>query len=346
MSDPEPFLPECGHPCRYLIENRLDLSPEHQWRFRTWCCRCENREPCSLCAPLDTPEDRALREESFEIGRQAMERIVRDNPEVFGTLDRSEQAPEPQAEDEGRQSPASNAPAAGRGLHRGEDRLKTRVALAWENYKDDLEVIGAFFAIPLGAAALLLLSGKLPIRELVRGKPLSDAVTDVLQYRAAVSTSLGTFQVSLTDVMLYSIGSVVVLGVLAVFLAGLYEKWMDWRGERSHAKWLQDYDQSRPNTLGDDEGEDGLDQSSGDKLRADPGRDPGEIAKPSLPDTGTRPMWTIARGIRRLLIVMSLVVVVLGWVANALSVALVLVGILWVGYVAGCWIAAGFWSKG
>ena len=72
MSDADTFIPECGHPCRDLFENETHagLSPEYQWQFRKWCCRCGDRTPCSLCAPLEHPEDKRRREEYFEIGRQ------------------------------------------------------------------------------------------------------------------------------------------------------------------------------------------------------------------------------------------------------------------------------------
>ena len=95
MSNSDTIVAECGHPCRLLAEKYADFAPEYQWRFRTWCCRCENREPCSICAPLDTPEDRARREESYEIGRQFMERIVRDNPDVWAPFIEREHASVP-----------------------------------------------------------------------------------------------------------------------------------------------------------------------------------------------------------------------------------------------------------
>jgi len=66
-----------------------------------------------------------------------------------------------------------------------------------------------------------------------------------------------------------------------------------------------------------------------------------------------RTVWTIARGIRRLFIVVSAVLLLLGWALDDFSVwrsggffmALILVGVLWVGYFAGCWVAAGFRSR-
>jgi len=69
MSD-GPEACECGHLCRYAAEHGLDPQLE---ALRAWCCICDGREPCSVCAPLDTPEAKQQREKDFEVGRKLVE---------------------------------------------------------------------------------------------------------------------------------------------------------------------------------------------------------------------------------------------------------------------------------
>ena len=60
----------CRHLCQYAAENGLDPNLA---RLRNWCCICDDRTPCVLCAPRDTPERRQHRDRRLEKAR----RIVR-----------------------------------------------------------------------------------------------------------------------------------------------------------------------------------------------------------------------------------------------------------------------------
>jgi len=66
----------CGyrHLCQYAAENGLDTKLA---RLRDWCCICDDRTPCALCAPRDTPERRQDRERRLEKAR----RVVPPAPE-------------------------------------------------------------------------------------------------------------------------------------------------------------------------------------------------------------------------------------------------------------------------
>jgi hypothetical protein len=55
----------CRHLCQYAAENGLDA---HLARLRDWCCICDDRTPCVLCAPRDTPERRKDRDRRFARG--------------------------------------------------------------------------------------------------------------------------------------------------------------------------------------------------------------------------------------------------------------------------------------
>jgi hypothetical protein len=61
-----PRLCGCRHLCQYAAENGLDPNLA---RVRAWCCICDDRTPCALCAPRDTPERRQDRDRRFEGAR-------------------------------------------------------------------------------------------------------------------------------------------------------------------------------------------------------------------------------------------------------------------------------------
>ena len=71
-----PQLCGCRHLCQYAAENELDANLV---RLRDWCCICDDRTPCALCAPRDTPERRRDRDRRFEEAR----RVVRPVLEPF-----------------------------------------------------------------------------------------------------------------------------------------------------------------------------------------------------------------------------------------------------------------------
>jgi len=59
----------CRHLCQYAAENGLDTKLA---RLRDWCCICDDRTPCALCAPRDTPERRQDRDRSLEKARRVV----------------------------------------------------------------------------------------------------------------------------------------------------------------------------------------------------------------------------------------------------------------------------------
>src|ERR1700747_3102118 len=65
----------CGYPhrCQYAAENGLDPNLA---RLRDWCCICDDRTPCALCAPRDTPERRHDRGPRFEEAREIVQPVV------------------------------------------------------------------------------------------------------------------------------------------------------------------------------------------------------------------------------------------------------------------------------
>ena len=63
----------CGHICRYAAEH--GLNPQFE-RLRDRCCRCDEREPCSVCAPFDTPDARLERERRFAEAREIVRPIL------------------------------------------------------------------------------------------------------------------------------------------------------------------------------------------------------------------------------------------------------------------------------
>ena len=64
-----PHLCGCRHLCQYAAENGLD--PE-LGRLRDWCFICDDRIPCALCAPRDTPEKRQDRDRRLEKARRVV----------------------------------------------------------------------------------------------------------------------------------------------------------------------------------------------------------------------------------------------------------------------------------
>ena len=64
-----PQLCGCRHLCQYAAENGLDAKLA---RLRDWCCICDDRTPCALCAPRDTPERRRDREQRLEKARRVV----------------------------------------------------------------------------------------------------------------------------------------------------------------------------------------------------------------------------------------------------------------------------------
>ena len=72
-----PQLCGCRHLCRYAVENGLDPNLT---RLRDWCCICDDRTPCALCAPRDTPERRQNRGRRFEGAREIVQPIVEPGP--------------------------------------------------------------------------------------------------------------------------------------------------------------------------------------------------------------------------------------------------------------------------
>ena len=60
----------CRHLCRYAAENGLNPNLA---RLRDWCCICDDRTPCALCAPRDTRERRHDRDRRFEGARTGIE---------------------------------------------------------------------------------------------------------------------------------------------------------------------------------------------------------------------------------------------------------------------------------
>ena len=71
-----PQLCGCRHLCQYAAENGLDANLT---RLRNWCCICDDRTPCTVCAPRDRPERRQDRDQRFEearrVGRPVLEPI-------------------------------------------------------------------------------------------------------------------------------------------------------------------------------------------------------------------------------------------------------------------------------
>src|SRR5262245_42426429 len=63
----------CRHLCQYATENRLDAKLT---RLREWCCICDDRTPCALCAPRDTPERRRYRERRFDQAQLVVRPVV------------------------------------------------------------------------------------------------------------------------------------------------------------------------------------------------------------------------------------------------------------------------------
>src|SRR5215831_7094483 len=72
-----PQLCRCRHLCQYAAEHGLDAKLT---RLRDWCCICDDRTPCTLCAPRDTPDRRQnrdrRREEDRRIARPVLEPIL------------------------------------------------------------------------------------------------------------------------------------------------------------------------------------------------------------------------------------------------------------------------------
>ena len=201
MSEPDVFVPECGHPCRYLVEseNYAGLSLKYQWRFRTWCCRCENREPCSVCAPLDTPEDKRLRDESFELGRKFV-------AEALGW------------------APAAPAQPAESAVQSTWSKWKATASKVEDHIERHEIVYGPALLLLLAAIVIFIL---VPVRETVAGKTVGDAVSDLIHYKVLVKTKWGPLHVSLNDVFTYGTIAIGVwfLGV-AAFVSVLV-KWME-----------------------------------------------------------------------------------------------------------------------
>jgi len=63
----------CRHLCQYAAENGLDPNLA---RLRDWCCICDDRTPCALCAPRDTPERRQDRDRRVEGAREIVRPVV------------------------------------------------------------------------------------------------------------------------------------------------------------------------------------------------------------------------------------------------------------------------------
>ena len=68
-----PQLCGCRHLCQYAAETGLDPNLA---RLRDWCCICDDRTPCALCAPRDTPERRQDRDRRFEGAREIVRPVV------------------------------------------------------------------------------------------------------------------------------------------------------------------------------------------------------------------------------------------------------------------------------
>jgi hypothetical protein len=68
-----PQLCGCRHLCQYAAENGLDANLV---RLRDWCCICDDRTPCALCAPRDTPERRRDRDRRFEGARRVVRPVL------------------------------------------------------------------------------------------------------------------------------------------------------------------------------------------------------------------------------------------------------------------------------
>jgi len=64
-----PQLCGCRHICQYAAENALDANLA---RLRAWCCICDDRIPCALCAPRDTPERRQDRDRRLEQAKRVV----------------------------------------------------------------------------------------------------------------------------------------------------------------------------------------------------------------------------------------------------------------------------------
>jgi hypothetical protein len=62
-----PQLCGCRHLCQYAAENGLGSNLA---RLRDWCCICDDRTPCALCAPRDRPERRQDRDRRLEGARE------------------------------------------------------------------------------------------------------------------------------------------------------------------------------------------------------------------------------------------------------------------------------------
>lgn len=68
-----PQLCGCRHLCQYAAENGLDPKLA---RLRDWCCICDDRAPCALCAPRDTPDRRQQRDRRFEEARKIVRPVL------------------------------------------------------------------------------------------------------------------------------------------------------------------------------------------------------------------------------------------------------------------------------
>ena len=69
----KPQLCGCRHLCQYAAENGLDTKLA---RLRDWCCICDDRTPCALCAPRDTAQRRQDRDRRFEEARRVVRTVV------------------------------------------------------------------------------------------------------------------------------------------------------------------------------------------------------------------------------------------------------------------------------
>ena len=65
-----PQICGCRHLCQYAAENGLDPNLA---RLRNWCCICDDRTPCVLCAPRDTLERRQDRDRRLEKARRIVQ---------------------------------------------------------------------------------------------------------------------------------------------------------------------------------------------------------------------------------------------------------------------------------
>jgi len=72
----------CRHRCQYAAENGLDAKLT---RLRDWCCICDDRTPCTLCAPRDTSERRRDRERRFEEAKRVVRSVAEPIPSQIET---------------------------------------------------------------------------------------------------------------------------------------------------------------------------------------------------------------------------------------------------------------------